>query len=148
MVLAITDCALWSDAPAKRIADFSRPKEGFVSTHNWEGWVGYDFLSSSVLPTHYSLQSHRTPFLRAWVLEGTMDGIDWFVLDSRPDNAAIDGDFKMATFSVARPSPCWKIRVKQAGPSGVEEQDPQDFFALSAFELFGTFYPGDPPESV
>jgi hypothetical protein len=90
------------------------------------------------------LRSHTVPYLRAWVLEGTITGTNWFVLDSRPNNSTMDGDFKVGTFEVANPKPCWKIRVKQAGPSKNEGEHPRDFFALSAFELFGTFYPGDP----
>jgi hypothetical protein len=145
MVLAIADCQPRPQAPAKCIADFDHRETRFVSEHSWEGWVGYDFITSSVLPTHYSLQSQLVPHLRAWVLEGTIDGINWFLLDSKQDSAVIDGEYKADTFEVAYPRVCWKVRVKQAGPTKNEGTYPRDFFALSAFELFGTFYPGNPP---
>jgi hypothetical protein len=145
MAFAITDCELDPDLPAKYIANFHNPDKRFLSGHTGKGWVGYNFVTSSILPTHYSLQSHLIPFLRAWVLEGTLDEVKWFVLDSRPDNGAISVDYKVATFAVAEPRACRRIRVKQTGPSMSEEGYAQDFFALSAFELFGTFYPGPPP---
>jgi hypothetical protein len=145
MVLAITNLEPLSAAPAKWIADFQDCQTMFESGHTWDGWVGYDFITSSVRPTHYSLRSHEKPYLRAWVLEGTIDGTNWFVLDSRPNNSMINGKFKVGTFEVANPKPCWKIRVKQAGPSKNKRDCQRDYFRLSAFELFGTFYPGDPP---
>jgi hypothetical protein len=128
-------------APARSIVDFASLASRYLSDHTTAGWIGYDFLQSVILVTHYTLKSHLVPCLRTWVFEGSLDEGQWFELDKRVDVGDIDGMYKAATFEIAHPQKCRAVRVRQTGPAHNDATYPGDFFALCAMEVFGTLYP-------
>jgi hypothetical protein len=49
------------------------------------GWIQFDFKDRVVSVTHYALKSHSGDYncLVQWILQGSMDGNTWSVLDTR-----------------------------------------------------------------
>jgi hypothetical protein len=124
------------DAPAKEIANFQEQASRYLSDHSSGGWVGYDFKDMVLVPTYYTLQSHMCPFLQTWVVEGSVDDTTWVELDAQQESSALLHDHSIASFPIQKIVACSKIRIRQTGPT-FHRGGPPDYFALSAFEVFG-----------
>ena len=67
----------------------------FCSRNARESWISYDFRARRVLPTSYTIRSCGAGaggcHPRSWVFEGSMDGKEWFVVDSRENSRDLNG---------------------------------------------------------
>ena len=57
----------------------------YISCNLAPAWICFDCRDWWIQPTHYRLSSGEddTMMLRAWVLEGSNDKVDWYLLDER-----------------------------------------------------------------
>jgi hypothetical protein len=94
----------------------------------------YDFKDRRVTPTHYSIRTHFSNcHLQSWVLEGSLDGMSWAVLDQQTNNATTS-NHPIGTFPVSRSVECRFVRLRQTGKAANETDD----LVLLAVELFGS----------
>jgi hypothetical protein len=106
----------------------------FASKNLPDQWLCYDFRTLRVRPTHYSIRPQsNNRFLRSWMLEGSLDGSLWIVLDQQKNNSTIDLSHPIGTFSVPHPVECRFIRLRQTGKNASQN----DYVTLFAFEIFG-----------
>jgi hypothetical protein len=101
----------YGNLAAKYAADLVNPSTYFCSNGELHQWVCWDFHETRVRPTHYTL---RTYWLKSWVLEGSLDGVDWTVIDQQTDTQDFtQRDVKAASFKVSEPRECRFIRLTQ-----------------------------------
>jgi hypothetical protein len=94
-------------------------------------WVCWDFHELRVRPTHYTIKS---VLLRSWVVEGSLDGKAWTVIDRKTDNNDFSADQGTASFAVSKSVECRFIRLTQTG----KDHRGDDILVIWAFEFFGT----------
>jgi hypothetical protein len=74
--------------------------------------------------------------MKAWVLQGTVDGANWTQLDSRENNTDFPNDrqFYCASFQTARTVECRFIRLWQTA----KNHYPDHQFVIHSIEFFGS----------
>jgi hypothetical protein len=135
-IVTITSKSLYSDEPKfaqKNLADLSSNSK-FWSKNGSGQWVCWNFHDIRVRPTHYTIKSADWLCPKSWVVQGSMDGEDWRDLDVQNGVNTLSEDYSLASFQVSNSFECRLIKIVQTG----ESQGGYSYFALSAFEVFGT----------
>jgi hypothetical protein len=75
--------------------------------------------------------------LKNWVIETSMDGSAWSIVDSRINNADLNGKNVTVHFNIdeSRHERCRFVRLRQTGLNHVGSYS----LVLSSFEVFGDF---------
>jgi hypothetical protein len=131
--------SVWHDesrwAP-KNVADFDK-LTGFSSKREARQWLCYDFNLFRVRVDKYTIKSAdggvNWTHLKSWILEGSVDNRVWDELHRCEESAALNGSYKIETFSVWKQINARYVRLRMLGPNhfGTEE------LAISALELHG-----------
>jgi hypothetical protein len=103
-------------------------------------WIQYDFRDRQVGVNHYSLRSRSDNdchHLMNWVIEGSIDGHRWTVLDRHTDCSDLVGMGLIASYPVSGSTFFRMIRLRQFGKTDSDS----NILMLSAFELFGVLVP-------
>jgi small GTP-binding protein len=115
--------------PVHVVADLTSNSR-FESKSELNQWIIWDFRALRVEPIRYKI---RGISLKSWVVEGSMDGVNWMEMGRERDNQ----DFiQEATvwFPISNPMKCRFIRLTQVGPT----HDHKHHLLLSAVDFFGT----------
>jgi hypothetical protein len=149
-VVAVTSSRPVDDKPknaAKNAADvksdswFSsiRRKKSEEIPHTWNNWLCYDFKQRMVALTHYAIKSFSKGTvggqnLRSWLVETSVNGVDWTTVDYQDTNSDLNGKNLTRLFAVKQTGECRLVRLVNIGRNhaGTDEM------CVSAFELFGT----------
>jgi hypothetical protein len=129
-IVTITSKYVWDDRCAvQNLADLT--SEMYFGSENEPGqWVCWDFHEMRVRPAHYTI---RCVNLKSWVIEGSLDFVNWTEIDRKTDNE----DFKVwgtAWFGVSKSAECRFIRLTETG----KRHWPDDYLWIQTFEIFGT----------
>jgi hypothetical protein len=104
----------------------------------------YDFGSRVISPTGYAIRSRYDRVdgdpchLKSWVIEISMDGAHWDVIDRRDNNSTLNGFNAIRMFTLSESKECRFIRLRQTGPNHCSEPDYR--LVISGFEVFGSLY--------
>jgi archaellum component FlaC len=134
-IVTVTSKSTWDDDSlwAPRNAADLTSRSCFQSKNEPGQWICWNFHKMRVRPTHYSINSG---LLKAWVVEGSMDGDGWFIagtwieIDRQTDN----NNSRFASFTVSDPCECRFIRLTQTE----KNHNMDDYMYIYAFEVFGT----------
>jgi hypothetical protein len=119
---------------ARNAADLTNTSNYFNSKCESNQWLCYDFKNRKVRLTHYSIHPHSSSYcLRSWIVEGSLDGSKWFVLDRRENNDEMTSSHPIGIFTVSQSDESRFIRLRQLGKNA----GGNDHLTLYAFELFG-----------
>jgi hypothetical protein len=72
--------------------------------HGRNNWLCYDFKGRRIVLTHYTIRMHNNllySHLKSWVIETSVDGVNWWEVDHQEDNKQLNGSFRAGTFGVA-----------------------------------------------
>jgi hypothetical protein len=109
-------------------------KEDIPHTRN--NWICYDFKERRIVPTHYTIRTHRNDLgwahLKSWLVETSMDGENWREVAHEEDNKQLNGYLFIATFPVAGGEECRFIRLVNIGRNHMGN----DCLVISAWEIF------------
>jgi hypothetical protein len=90
-----------------------------------------------VIPSDYAIQTHDSPrdsaHLKSWVIDGSIDGMNWIELDRRTNNSHLNGSHLIRSFSISKSIECRFIRVRQTG----KNHQTNDRLKFYHFEVFG-----------
>ncbi|OHT17275.1 F5/8 type C domain containing protein [Tritrichomonas foetus] len=107
------------------------------STNSPGQWLSFDFTKNYIYLTDYTLKTPNSSpgwnHLKSWVIEGSIDGIEWVEMDSRNDNFDLNGNSKIATYHCQNPHKVRLIRLRQTGKNHRNADDIQ----LTNIEFFG-----------
>jgi hypothetical protein len=113
------------------VADFSSDSY-FMSRDEPDQWIRWDFHGMRVHPTHYTISAYR---LKSWVVDGSLDGINWTKIDRRRDNEILKyGNWVTRSFTISKSAECRFIRLTQTD----KRHDGYDYLGIQACEFFGT----------
>jgi hypothetical protein len=88
-IVTITSKSVGGGHPVKNVADLT--SDSYFYSKNEPGqWVCWDFREMRVRLTHYTIW---TSYLNSWVVEGSLDGESWTVIDRKTNQ---DGESKYA----------------------------------------------------
>jgi hypothetical protein len=139
-IVSITAKSVASDKPlfaTKNLAVFNAATY-FFSKDEPNQWVRWTFHNMRLRPTHYAIQSCGTyGHLKNWVLECSMDSLNWKEIDRRSDNGDVQrGNDRLLvrTFQVAKSIECRYIRLTQTG----KNNSGNNHLVFAAMEFFGT----------
>jgi hypothetical protein len=106
-------------------------------------WLCYGFRTGTINLTGYSIRSQYDCgqggfHLRHWVIETSMDGNEWTIVDARTDNHELNQKNVTIWFWIAeeRHQRCRFVRLRQTGKSHSKSYE----IWLSLFEVFGDFF--------
>jgi hypothetical protein len=102
-----------------------------------DSWICYDFKNMRLQVNHYSIRSrndHDSHHPTTWIVEGSMEGSNWFELDCQTNRSELRGINKSATFSTSVNQFLRMIRLRQTG----KNSSSYDYLTVSALEVFGT----------
>jgi hypothetical protein len=161
-IVTITSKSVWNDDPdyaPKNVADLTSDSR-FVSQDEPGQSVCWDFREMRVRPTHYTIwtsylksSSDRlkssSDRLKSWVVEGSLDGRSWTVIDRQTDNQDFKGGSNTVSFAVSKPAEFRFIRLTQTDKrhdgydylthkGGDKNHYGCDYLLLYAVEFFGT----------
>lgn len=120
----------------KRVLDLTSTEHVWTNWDTSNQWLCYDFKTSWIRPTHYSIRSEPyTSRPQHWVIEGSVQGFEWIELDQRSNNTDLKTSLVTKVFSITNSVPVRQIRIRQTGPNHAGGH----CLAFSAFELFGDF---------
>jgi hypothetical protein len=105
--------------------------------HTRNNWICYDFKKRRIVPTHYTIRTHRgnpgTAHLKSWLVEASTDGKHWREVAREEDSKQLNGSRFTATFAVAG-GECRFIRLVNIG----RNHRGNDCLFISAWEIFGS----------
>jgi hypothetical protein len=116
-------------------------QSGFQPSSWWGHWICFDFDRMRVLPTHYTLRAWG---LKSWVVETSVDGLEWDEVDRQTDNTDFKHGWKDAPFTIQfAEGEARFVRLTQmsANHSG------NDQLRIRNFELFGSLFEEVPKSS-
>jgi hypothetical protein len=106
-------------------------------------WLCYEFREGTLLLTGYSIRSTYDrgaggAHLKNWVIETSMDGFDWTIVDERTDNADLNKQNVTIWFPIeeALYRLCRFVRLRQTGRNHANF----DSIWISSFEVFGDLF--------
>jgi hypothetical protein len=117
-----------------------QPATFYISQHIPNQWLQLDFKRSTVIPTGYVIRGRQEPGvvninLRSWKLEGSLDGSEWEILDSKTNvNELSVHGAAVGVWPIDSRVECKFIRLTSTGPSLSGNQ----YLTLSYFDLFGS----------
>jgi hypothetical protein len=115
----------------------------FSSENRPNQWLCYDFKELRIVPSGYAIRSGAkgwcTPcYLRSWVIETSMDGKTWNMIDRRGNIGSLTGA-AIQSFSIPNGEECRMIRLRQTGKSDFN----YDHLTVVSWEIFGTLLDGE-----
>jgi hypothetical protein len=142
-VVQVTASSRYAQNPVcdpKNIADLE-VHSNFGSLNMPNQWICYDFQDMRIRPTHYSIKSSydarvNDANLKSWVVEVSISGSEWDIIDQRDMNNELNGPNRIRSFPVSDVEECRYIRLRQTG----KNHSGTDFLIFSAFEVFGTLF--------
>jgi hypothetical protein len=135
-IVTITSKSIDDDNPSfhpANTADLSS-QEWFRSKSEPGQWICWNFRPMRVRLTHYTIEAKD---LKSWVLEGSLDGMNWTESDRQTNNRGFNGlpyPYTTSTFRVSCLAEFRLIRLTQSG----KRHDRTEFLCLHAVEFFGT----------
>jgi hypothetical protein len=124
----------------KNAANFTWDTPHFNSNAEMNQWIEWDFKTSQIEPTRYSIRTHGDKagdvHLQHWVIEGRNEGEKWIQLDERRDNSELNGPSRIATFEIANRIRVRILRLRQIGLNHRGDH----MLAFSSFEVFGELF--------
>jgi hypothetical protein len=90
--------------------------------------------------SHYTIIAN---VLTSWVIEGSLDGWEWKMIDWQTANQDFKGGEHTASFAASASRECRFIRLTQTEPA----HDGSDRLTLGAVEFFGSIRPAGGPRS-
>ena len=115
----------------------------FLSSPVPNSWLSYDFGERLVCPTNYTIRSWfrgrvGAANLKSWVIEGSLDGETWDILDRRKDDNHLNDRNAIGSFDISpKPERTYRfIRLRQTDKTHSGEDNIQ----LWSFEIFGTLF--------
>jgi hypothetical protein len=124
-----------SSGTLKSLADLNTPCQ-FYTNCVANSWICYDFNTMQINLTHYSIRTQsdeNAHYLRNWVVEGSIDGSEWTILDQRNNNLYLAGLSQIVTFSVSQRNDIRMVRIRQTG----KDSSGSDYLESGGFEFFG-----------
>ena len=66
-------------------------------------WICFEFLKRRIIPTHYTIKSngYYSCHLRSWVVEGSLDGVNWTKIDEQNNCSFLNGLNNVHTFTIS-----------------------------------------------
>jgi hypothetical protein len=131
-IVTITSKSVYDQRPelaVRNVADLARDSS-FSSKYDPGQWVRWDFGERRVRLFHYTIWSK---WLKSWVIEGSMDGLNWAEVDRRTENDDLKVSPNIASFALANPMECTFIRLTQTG----ESRPGGDQLRIWGVEFFG-----------
>jgi hypothetical protein len=124
------DYSMW--AP-RNVADLDSDEE-FFSANEPGQWICWDFHEMRVRPTHYTIRSRNTDRLSHYVLETSLDGVNWTTIHEQFSFYFFMDANGLLTLPVSNSTECRFFRLTQRESNG------NGFYNLCflAFEVFGT----------
>jgi hypothetical protein len=123
----------------RRAFDFQNSISQYVHECSSEQWLETDFKQMRVCATDYSIRSSGSYHAPAsWTLEGSADGVAWFALDTRTDQAQLCGSTDVFSFSVSDPRLCRHLRFRKTGCALCSSNCSSLY--LTAFEVYGVVF--------
>jgi hypothetical protein len=126
----------------KHIADLSVDSK-FVSDGRSGQWISYEFRTGTVCPSGYAIRSQfdygpGNCHPKTWVLEISMDGSTWAIVDERIDNYELNGRNVTCYFGIREDlrQDCRFVRLRQTGKT----HNNNDYLHFSSLEIFGDFF--------
>jgi hypothetical protein len=125
----------------KNASNFTPGSPNVQSKCEMNQWIEWDFKTSQIKPTHYSIRTHRSGagggHLQHWVIEGRNDEEEeWIQLDERRDNSELNGKNRIATFEIANRVRIRILRLRQIGLNHRSNLT----LAFHSFEVFGEMF--------
>jgi hypothetical protein len=114
----------------KNVADLTSDQY-FWSMDEPGQWICWDFHEMRIRLTHYTI---RSLLMKSWVVEGSLDLVNWTEIDRKTDNDDFKNGWETASFAVSKSAEWRFIRLTQTG----ERHYRDDHLAIEAFEVFGT----------
>lgn len=107
----------------------------FASEDKENQWILFDFKQNEIIPTYYLLRSQFDYInnLKSWMIEGSVDGINWTLLDKRLENYSLKSKNVTEKFLIQKPMRCKFIRLTQLGLNW----NNNNFLIISGIEFFG-----------
>jgi hypothetical protein len=138
-VVQVTSMSQSGSNEPKCIADL-RADTKFCSRGSPGQWVSYEFRTGTVHLTGYAIRSQydRGPgccHLRDWLIETSVDGDDWRIVDKRKNNGELNDQNVSRYFEIREDlrQDCRFVRLRQTGKSHANN----DSLFFSSFEVFG-----------
>jgi hypothetical protein len=113
--VTVTASAVLDSRVPKNVADLEADSY-FISVNAPNQWLCYDFKDMQIKPTHYSIRSRcdrGADFnqLKSWVVETSLDGNKWQVIDKRENTTDLNAQNVVKTFDVNSSQQCRYIRI-------------------------------------
>jgi hypothetical protein len=114
----------------------------FLSKHEPNQSLVYDFLDRRIRLSHYSIRSRHDGgsndyYLRSWVIEISDGGETWAEVDRHEDDSRLKGEGLIHCFGINHETPeCRLVRLRQIGQN--HYSSPSHCLVMSGFELFGS----------
>lgn len=107
----------------------------FASEDKPEQWILFEFKHNEIIPTYYLLRSQYDFInnLKSWMIEGSIDGIEWKLLDKRLEVDNLKEKNVIAKFKMQNSMRCKFIRLTQLGLNW----NNNNFMIISGIEFFG-----------
>jgi hypothetical protein len=132
--VTITSESVMDDSPEHALTNLADLSSGgtFWSKKRRGQWVCWDFHEMRVCPSHYTI---RAASLKSWVLEGSLDGGSWAVIDRKTDVPDFPkSEWKTVSFTVSHRAESRFVRLTQTG----QNHFGHDALYLCSVEFFGT----------
>jgi hypothetical protein len=119
--------------------------KGMWYSANEEGsWIQFELVDCSIVPELYTIKCGKFWLLKSWELYGSMNGIDWDLLDRKIDSRFSES-YAYGSWELGTTLECKFLRIKQFGTT----RDGVRILCLSGVGFFGavkTLKKGGEPE--
>jgi hypothetical protein len=115
----------------------------FASGNSPHQWLCYDFKTSRIDPTVYSLRFFHSGWgaghcVRSWVIESSEDGATWTEIDRQNNNSQLK-DGSVQSFQMSNDQACCFIQIRQTGPT----ESGHNYLVVCSWEIFGSLFEPD-----
>ena len=123
----------------RNVSIFNDNSKFFDSDNTKNNWICLKFKNCRVLPTNYTLRTGNwvedDRHIKSWVVEGSEDDVDWFVLDEKCNCADLNGKNLCKTFDIGKERwrECKYVRIRSKGMNWMGD----NCLLIEAFEIHG-----------
>jgi hypothetical protein len=107
-----------------------------------ERFIKFEFPSSRICPSGYSLKAHNAAwarqgyYIRSWRFEGSNDDSEWTIVDRQNDTDAISANDKEAYFGISTSAPYRFLRII----TGTSDSSGTNQWSMQQIEIFGQIH--------
>lgn len=119
---------------SKILYQYENKGDVFWTGHIDDSWICFEIKKHEIIPTNYTIRTYDGAYHpKSWVIEGSIDSINWEIIDEQNNCTYLNGSNLVHTFSISNQKRIKYIRMRQTANNWGND----NHLAINCIEFYG-----------